>query len=138
MGWGRPRRSCSASRVSSQAQLMLDLAPWPRLLVFKLFERVTYFLPFRRRQGVVRVHELLGLHGQATVLGCHLHKVSFCQSELLKNFLGDHNLTALADAAQGGYFRAPFGLNNSARHTFRLSAYQKLSRLPGDSPQSIP
>src|ERR1039458_5408885 len=122
MPFGKPRRSRSASSVSSQAQVMLDPGPWPGLSRLNLLHSVPHLLRVRSRQRVTGINGLSRLHGHAAVPGRALHEVPLCQSERVEDFLWDDNLAPLADAAHSAGWCSPFRLDSSARHAFSLSA----------------
>src|ERR1035438_6811523 len=122
MPFGKPRRSRSASSVSSQAQVMLDLGPWPGLPGPNLLHGVPHLLRVRGRQRVAGINGLFRLHGQAAVFGRYLHEVPLCQSERLEDFLWDDNLAPLADAAHSARRCTPLRLDSSARHAFSISS----------------
>src|ERR1022692_1817144 len=115
MPFGKPRRSRSASSVSSQAQVMLDPGPGLGLPGFKLLHGVAHFLRVSDRQRVAGIDGLRGLHSHTAVLGRHLHEVPLCQSERVEDFLWDDNLAPLADAAYSAGWCSPFRLDSSAR-----------------------
>src|ERR1035438_2778714 len=119
MLFGKPRRSRSASSVSSQAQVMLDPGPWPGLPCRKLLHGMPHFLRVGGRQRVAGIN---GLHGHTTVLCRHLHEVPLCQGERVEDSLGDDNLAPLADAAHSARRCTPLRLDSSARHAFSISS----------------
>src|ERR1039457_4550426 len=114
MPLGKPRRSRSASSVSSQAQVMLDPGAGLGLPGFKLLHGVAHFLRVSDRQRVAGIVGLRALHSHAAVLGRYLHEVSLCQGECVEDFLWDDNLAPLADAAYSAGSCRPFRLDSSA------------------------
>src|ERR1039457_4475253 len=99
MPLGKPRRSRSASSVSSQAQVMLDPGPGLGLPGFKLLHGVAHFLRVSDRQRVAGIDGLRGLHSHAAVLGRYLHEVSPCQAECAEAFLWENTRAPLANPA---------------------------------------
>src|SRR5438132_4201168 len=126
MALGSLRRSCSASSVSSQAQLMFDLGQGFRLFLVDLLKSVPYLLGFRRRQHVVGIYDALRLDEHAVGLFTKRHEVPLLELEGFEDFPRDDHLAALSHAPD------PLSSCGCLRcHAFRLSDCQNLSR-PGD------
>src|SRR6202023_149859 len=98
MALGTPRRSRSASAVSLQAQLMLDLAPGFGFPLLDLLESVSHLLGLRRRQHVVGINHSFWFDEHAVLLLAEGHKIPFAKFEGLEHIPWDNHLAPLAYA----------------------------------------
>src|SRR5882762_7955345 len=123
MALGSLRRSCSASSVSSQAQLMFDLGQGFRLSLPDLLKSVPDLLGFRRREHVAGIYHALRFDEHAVGLFAERHEVPLLELEGFEHFPRNDHLAALPHASD------PLSSCGCLRcHAFRLSDCQNLSR----------
>src|SRR5712692_4668612 len=132
MAFGSLRRSCCASSVSSQTQVMFDLGQGFRLSLTDLLKSVPYFLRFRGREHVVGIYHALRFNEHAVGLLTERREVPLLELKGFEHLPRNHHLTALPHASN-----PLLSCGCLTCHALRLSDCQNLSR-PGELGALVP